>query len=95
MKRFSRLFYFTVIGGLAATVLLHGLILCFLHHRPEAIGVLCRAINPDCRGESLYALYVTTCAVYTPVTSLVFWAAYRTGRRFQNHHDAPTAAGSQ
>ena len=81
MRLFSRLFYFTVIGGLVASALLDGGIFSLLHYRPDAVLPVFRSVKQDTQS------FVTLCVIYAPFISLLFWVAFRIGRRILQHQN--------
>lgn len=82
MKRFSRLFWFTVIAGTLSSVLLSGELLFLLSTRLDTMNALCGQGKHACGSQSFQNVFQLFCIAELAGTVSLFWAAHLIGRSF-------------
>lgn len=83
MKRFSRLFWFTVLAGTVSSVLLSCAALWFVKSHAAEMVAVCRPGKDGCASwESLQHLFRVAFIAQASGTLLSFGLVYHMGRRF-------------
>jgi cytochrome bd-type quinol oxidase subunit 2 len=82
MRRFSRLFWFTVFAGSLSSPVIFGAALRIFTAHMNGMDALCRQGKPDCSWESVRHLYYVACTAHVTGTLASFGLAYIIGRSF-------------
>jgi hypothetical protein len=82
MKRFSGIFWFTVIAGTLSSVLLSGELLSLLSTRLDRMTALCGRGIDACSSESMQDAFRLFCIAELAGNLSLFWAAHLIGRSF-------------
>jgi hypothetical protein len=82
MRRFSRLFWFTVFAGTLASSLVSGGLVWHLTAQLHEMVALCAPRNDSCGAETIDRAFQVFCLMVVAGDGLAFWLANRIGRSF-------------
>ena len=81
MRRFSRLFWFTILAGTLSSALLSCALVSRLTARLNEMVTRCTAKNFTCSTESIDRAFQVFCLAEAAAILLLFWTAHRIGIR--------------